>query len=99
MFAQTCIIPSRPATNKYDIRPHLVSGRETLVLFKPIDNTFDFDTGVEMFVSDKEGNMVFEKSMSSPDQLPVIAERISTMEDIFNFLEPDFITIVKYFIL
>ena len=89
MFAQTCIIPSRPATNKYDIRPHLVSGRETLVLFKPIDKTFDFDTGVEIFVSDKEGNMVFEKSMSSPDQLPVIAERISTMEDIFNFLEPD----------
>ena len=55
MFAQTCIIPSRPATNKYDIRPHLVSERETLVLFKPLDQTFDFDTGVEMLVSDNEG--------------------------------------------
>ena len=27
--------------------------------------------------------------MSSPDQLPAIAERVSTKEHVFNFLEPD----------
>ena len=42
-----------------------------------------------MTVYDKEGNVVFKQSMSSPDQLPGIAERISTMEDVFRFIEPD----------
>ena len=52
MFAQACIFPSRPATDKKDIRPHLVSQRDTLVLFKPLDELFDADYGVQMSIYD-----------------------------------------------
>ena len=89
MFAQTCIIPSQPATDEEDIRPHLVQQRDTLVLFKPLDETFNPDLGVEMSVFDQKNALVYEQSMLTPDQLPDIAERIGKDGDEFAFLEPD----------
>ena len=89
MFAQACIFPSRPATDRKDIRPHLVSQRDTLVLFKPLDELFDADAGVQMSIYDKKNNLVNEQSMLPPDQLPGIAESIAVDGDEFRFLEPE----------
>ena len=89
MFAQATIIPSQPATNEEDIRPHLVSIRDTLVLFKPVDEAFLPEKGVELIVLNKEEDTVYEQSMLPPDQLPGTAGTIGNFGDEFKFLEPD----------
>ena len=89
VFAQASTFPSRPATDTKDIRPHLVALRDTLVLFKPLDETFDPTAGTKMSVIDQDDNVVYEQSMSPPEQLPAIADRIGDVGDEFIFLEPD----------
>ena len=96
MFAQTCIIPSQPATDEKDIRPHLVQERDTLVLFKPFDEHFNPDVGVEMSVFDQKNTLVYEQPMLTPDQLPDIAERLGHYGDEWVFLEPESYDIIIY---
>ena len=86
MFGQTQIIPSKPPTDASDIRPHLVSLRDTLVLFKPLSSNFDISAGVKLTVYDKNDNKVYgETNMLTPDKLPKIAE--SSDGDIYDFLD------------
>merc|ERR550539_1369104 len=86
MFGQTQIIPSKPPTDATDIRPHLVSLRDTLVLFKPLSSNFDISSGVNVNVYDKSNNKIYGKrQMMPPDKLPRIAE--SGDGDIYDFLE------------
>ena len=86
MFAQTQIIPSKSPTDATDIRPHLVSLRDTLVLFKPLSSNFDISSGVNVNVYDKSNNKIYGKrQMMPPDKLPRIAE--SGDGDIYDFLE------------
>ena len=94
VFAQASTFPSRPAKNSDDIRPHLVALRETLVLFKPLSETFDPASGTKMSVLDQDDNIVYEKFMSPPEQLPAIAGRIGDVGDEFLFLEPDTYNII-----
>ena len=89
MFAQASTFPSRPASNSEDIRPHLVALRDTLVLFKPLSETFDPTSGTKMSVLDQDDNIVYEQLMLPPEQLPAIAGRIGDVGDEFLFLEPD----------
>ena len=89
VFAQASTFPSRPATDSADIRPHLVALRDTLVLFKPLDEAFDSTIGAKMSVFDQDDNLDFDQSMLPPDQLPAIADRIGDIGDEFLFLEPD----------
>ena len=89
LFAQSSIFPSRPATDPKDIRPHLVSLRDTLVLFKPLDEAFDSEIKTKMSVFNQDNNLLYEQTMLPPDQLPPIADRIGYIGDEFFFLEPD----------
>ena len=86
MFAQSQIIPSKPPTDATDIRPHLVSLRDTLVLFKPLNSNFDISAGVKLTVYDKNNNKVYDETkMLTPDKLPKIAE--SSDGDVYDFLD------------
>ena len=89
MFAQATTFPSRPATDPKDIRPHLVSFRDTLVLFKPLNDTFDSEASMKMSVFNQDDNLVYEQPMLPPDQLPPIADRFGDLGDEFVFIEPD----------
>ena len=89
VFAQATTFPSRPATDPQDIRPHLVSLRDTLVLFKPLDETFDSDVPLTMQVFNTKVELVYEQTMLPPDQLPSVAEQYAVVGDEFLFLEPD----------
>ena len=89
LFAQSSVFPSRPATDPKDIRPHLVSLRDTLVLFKPLDEAFDSEIKTKMSVFNQDNNLLYEQTMLPPDQLPPIADRIGDIGDEFFFLEPD----------
>ena len=87
MFAQTCIIPSKPATDSKDIRPHLVALRDTLVLFDPISPHFDDSAGVQVSVLDISNEVIFDEAMLPPDKLPNIPERLDGKGTEFNILE------------
>ena len=89
VFAQATTFPSRPATDPKDIRPHLVSLRDTLVLFKPLNDTFDSEASMKMSVFNQDDNLVYEQPMLPPDQLPPIAGRFGDLGDEFVFIEPD----------
>ena len=89
VFAQASTFPSRPANDAEDIRPHLVALRDTLVLFKPLDETFDPTAGTMMSITDQDDNIVYETTMLPPEELPPIANRIGDTGDEFIFLEPD----------
>ena len=89
VFAQASTFPARPATDPRDIRPHLVSLRDTLVLFKPLDETFDSALPLKMLVFNKNVELVYEQTMLPPDQLPSVAEQNTNNGEEFLFLEPE----------
>ena len=89
MFAQNAIFPSKTPTEKEDIRPHLVSLRDTLLLFKPLDNDFDSNEGVQLVVSNKNQNTGFNGDMLPPEKLPRPAERNNPYDDEHLFINPD----------
>ena len=88
-FAQNIIIPSKKATDPDDNRPHLISLRDTLILFKPISSV-SFDSEVKVSISDEDGNDLFSGKMSPPEDLPKLPEQIT--DDIealaWKFIEP-----------
>ena len=88
MCAQACIIPSRPATDPLDVRPHLVSLRDTLVMFKHINSDFNSSSGVEVRVVNENQTKLFEGMMLPPSKLPKAAERMNPDGDEYDFLEP-----------
>ncbi|MBP6080616.1 MAG: hypothetical protein KA732_04985 [Providencia sp.] len=70
-YAQSSIIP---AINniKDDIHPNLVTGRKTLLLFKPHD-IIQSDTEIKLNVYDNKNNLLHSSVMLSPEYLPKIA--------------------------
>ena len=88
LFAQACIIPSKPATNPQDVRPHLVSLRDTLVMLKPINSDFNSSSGVVVRVMDENKTNLFQGEMLPPSKLPKAAERMNPDGDEYDFLEP-----------
>ncbi|MDA9557284.1 M66 family metalloprotease [Vibrio sp.] len=65
-YAQNSLIP---AVKKQDeTQPHLVSQRDTLVMFKPL--TVGVYTPVTLSVLDKQGAELTTLSMNTPDELP-----------------------------
>ena len=72
LFAQNIIIPSKAATDPTDYRPHLVSLRDTLILFKPIGSSKP-ESGIAVSISDKNSQQIFSGDMSPPDAMPRIA--------------------------
>ena len=84
LFAQNIIIPSKAATDPADHRPHLVSLRDTLVLFKPFDGS-NFD--VTLSISDKNKQQIFNAIMLPPDTMPRIATQVSDDIDEYEFIE------------
>ena len=69
LFAQNIIIPSKTATDPFDYRPHLVSLRDTLILFKPIGSSKP-ESGVSVSISDKSNQPIFSGDMSPPGWPP-----------------------------
>ena len=88
LFAQNVIIPSKTATDPEDHRPHLVSLRDTLILFRPI-SSINPEIGVAVSISDKNDQQVFNGDMSPPDEMPRIAEQVTDDIDEYDFIEPD----------
>ena len=86
LFAQNIIIPSKTATDPADHRPHLVSLRDTLVLFKPIDST-EPESGVTVSISDKNNHQIFHGDMLHPDAMPRIAGQAPDDIDVYDFIE------------
>ena len=86
LFAQACIIPSKPATNPQDVRPHLVSLRDTLVMLKPINSDFNSSSGVVVRVMDENKTNLFQGEMLPPSKLPKAAERMNPDGDEYDFL-------------
>ena len=81
-FAQSHIIPSKTSAATGQYWAHLVSLRDTLVLFKPLDIT-NIDSTADVFlqVLDENGNIIQwskeNKKMMTPNELPRPAESIS----------------------
>ena len=88
LFAQNIIIPSKSATDPADHRPHLVSLRDTLILFKPISNV-NPDLGVTVNINNKDNQQVFTGNMSPPDAMPRITEQAPDDIDEYEFIEPE----------
>ena len=88
MFAQNIIIPSRAATDPRDYRPNLVSLRDTLILFKPL-NGANQDLGVMVSISDKDNQQLFNANMLPPDAMPKIASQATEDVDEFAIIEPE----------
>lgn len=89
LFAQNAIFPVKQPTEHEDIRPHLVSLRDTLLLFKPLGHDFDSGYGVKLLVSNKNKSMAFRGNMLPPDKLPRAAERNVPNGDEYLFLKQD----------
>ena len=87
MFAQTTIIPSKPATDPADKRPHLVSLRETLALFDPISTDFHPPAGVKLSILNSSNNAIYEVRMLPPEELPNIPERVGEKGAELDILE------------
>ena len=88
LFAQNIIIPSKAATDPFDYRPHLVSLRDTLILFKPIGSSKP-ESGVNVSISDKSNQQIFIGDMSPPDAMPRIAGQAPDDIDEYDFIEPE----------
>ena len=84
-FAQSHIIPSKPSQATGQYWAHLVSLRDTLVLFKPLGiENVDSTADVLLEVSDKDGNIIewskTNKKMVLPNDLPKPTEQIDVTE-------------------
>jgi len=90
LLAQNIIIPSKTATDPKDHRPHLVSLRDTLILFKPIGST-NPESVVTVRISDKNNQErdFFYGEMSHPDAMPRISGQAPDNIDLFEFIEPE----------
>ena len=88
LLAQNIIIPSKTATDPKDHRPHLVSLRDTLILFKPIGST-NPESVVTVRISDKNNQELFNGEMSHPDAMPRITGQAPDNIDLFEFIEPE----------
>ena len=82
-FAQSHIIPSRPSPATGEYWAHLVSLRDTLVLFKPLDiEGLDGSAEVFLDVLDETGRIIewseTNRKMMIPKELPRPTEQIST---------------------
>ena len=65
LFAQNIIIPAKSPIDAEDHRPHLVSLRDTLFLFKPL-NSANPKSDVTVSVFDKSKRQVFKANMLPP---------------------------------
>ena len=70
-FAQSSIIPAKNNIEG-DIQPNLVTGRKTLLLFKPHEITQD-NTEVKLNIYDDKNHLIFSDMLSPPSLLPKIA--------------------------
>ncbi|ENY6784138.1 M66 family metalloprotease [Providencia rettgeri] len=76
-FAQNSIIP---AVNRIegDIQPKLVSGRKTLVMFKP-QSSIQQNENIKLNIYDENNKLVTSENLSPPTKLPKIVDN-STIE-------------------
>ena len=88
LFAQNVIIPAKSSIDPADHRPHLVSLRDTLILFKPL-NSANPGSDVTVSIFDKNKQQVFNANMSPPDEMPKIAGQPTSDIDPHEFLERD----------
>ena len=88
LFAQNIIIPAKSPIDAEDHRPHLVSLRDTLLLFKPL-NSANPKSDITVSVFDKSKRQVFKANMLPPDEMPKIAGVAGANVDLHDFLEHD----------
>lgn len=86
LFAQSTILPSRASELPNDIQPRLVSLRDTMLLFKPLDQNLDANSGFTVTVFDSQGAYQYSSPLQQPDGLPAMAERLEVTEA--EFIEP-----------
>jgi len=71
-FAQSQIIPARPRPG--DRQPHLIGGRKTLLLVKPLEA--DDRTPLTVTVGDARGRTLGTVQLDPPDKLPASAYHV-----------------------
>ena len=99
-FAQNHIIPSTPSETTGQYWAHLVSLRDTLVLYKPlaVDN-IDGNADVLLEVLDKDGKIIewskTNKNMMKPNELPKPTEQVDVTETDEKYFK-DFVSNAVY---
>ncbi|MBQ0367691.1 hypothetical protein, partial [Providencia rettgeri] len=75
-FAQNSIIP---AVNRIegDIQPKLISGRKTLVMFKP-QSSIQQNENIRLTIYDKNNKLITSENLRPPTKLPKIANNSTT---------------------
>lgn len=90
-YAQSSIIPAGNHIDG-DIHPNLVSGRKTLVMFKPHEKTEE-NANIELKVYNSNDQEIYSTKLLPPSMLP----RVSDNEINFSSLTPDDFSIPSTF--
>lgn len=86
LITQSTVLPSRASTLAGDIQPRMVSHRDAMIMFKPLTENVNFDSGIILNVIGEDNSIIFSVPLKTPEQLSVPAEQINVDEA--QFIEP-----------